>query len=106
MTSGSALRRCIALSLSAVSIGDPIDMMNPPTCCETISSLMRAHPALETGAKSPKSCGQTSCAALSRGDIVARTESDHAAAAGDLGAGSGELAERVEHASSTIEIAA
>src|SRR6476660_10658462 len=77
----------MALSFSAVSSGDPIDMMKPPTCCSVIRSETRRQLALDVGVKSPKSCGQTSCAALSRADSVAMTESTQLADRDDAGAG-------------------
>jgi hypothetical protein len=67
----------MALSFSAVSSGDPIDMMKPPTRCAVIRSDTRRHDALEVDVKSPKSCGQTNCAARSRGESDASTESAH-----------------------------
>src|SRR6266513_4719473 len=73
--SGTALRRCIALIFVAVSTGEPMDITKPPTCSSAISCRTRSQPAVPSGVKSPNTCGQTSCAARSRGLSVVRTES-------------------------------
>src|SRR5688572_30698083 len=80
MISATRDARCISLSFVAVSMGDPIDMMKPPTRSVVISRSTRSQLACPSGVKSPNNCGHTSCAARSRGDNEARTESTHCAA--------------------------
>ena len=81
-SSGRALSRCMAFSFSAVSIGEPTDMMKPPTCWSRDELARRASSRRSTSACSRQTPAARPAARPCRGaTCVASTESAHAARA-------------------------